>query len=528
MKTLKTQLIAALWLLSLHLAAQNSSGVDVQISESNKEPATSFVYDLIGGNEDGYYITRMKQNAAATLLLGNAVGQSSGDIIIEKYDKKLNLTQSKILEHQIKGEKLSYSTAFLFGSRLYGLADAYFRSQDKKAVYFQEINTKNLTTPGDPVEMMVLENIEKIRHGNFSIMLSPDESLIAIVGFPNSGNISILDSKKQKEPATILASVYDSKMNQLWNSEFQLEYQEKDYSILKAEIDNDGNFYWLGKKDEGKVAGNWNYTYFINKYTGGRNEATQITIELEDKLINDCSFSISPEGEIVVSGFYAENDITDIKGVFYTRINSSTKSSIKTSFKEFDTEFMSEFMSERKAKKGKELDNFEFSELISREDGGAVLLAEKYYVTTSTTTDSQGNTRTTYTYHYNEIIVTNINPSGDIDWSIRIPKKQGSSGTAYLSYTSMVSNDKIFLVFNDNPKNLIETKEDKVHAYNGKSSIAMLVTIDADGKWYKSELFDNKEEGVILRPIICNQINENETLFYAEKGRTYKLGLFKF
>lgn len=100
--------------------------------------------------------------------------------------------------------------------------------------------------------------------------------------------------------------------------------------------------------------------------------------------------------------------------------------------------------------------------------------------------------------------------------------------TAFLPHASMVKDDKLYLVFNDNEKNLTETKEDKVHSYNGKKSVAMLVTMQDDGSWFQSALFDNKVEGILLRPKICQQINDNNTLLYAEKGRTYKMGLLTF
>ena len=56
----------------------------------------------------------------------------------------------------------------------------------------------------------------------------------------------------------------------------------------------------------------------------------------------------------------------------------------------------------------------------------------------------------------------------------------------------------------------------------------MLVTMQDDGSWFQSALFDNKVEGILLRPTICQQINDNNTLLYAEKGRTYKMGLLTF
>ena len=510
-------LIIVLFLVANGVRAQQGNGVQVRLSEKSKEPMSSVVYDLIGSNDDGYFIARLKKSYL-----------SATEIIIEKYDQQLQLKNAKVLSGTVDGEILDYTTAFLFNDKLYAIGYAYFRDGDKKVAYLQEMNTKDLSTPKDQVEMLVMEGIEKDRLGSFRVVKSPDEQLVGFIGFPNDGKIAILDTKKQKVPSTAIVGVFDTQMQQRWSRAFQLDYREKDYTIIDSDIDNKGNFYWLGVNDDGKVDGKRQYSYFMNVYSRDGEKPTEYPLSLDDKFISSCTFDIAPDGGIVISGFYSEKDLNDIKGVFYTRIDPVSRMALSTSFKAFDTAFMSEFMSARKASKGKELNDFDFAEMILREDGGAVLIAQKYYVTTSTTTDNQGRSRTTYTYHYNEMIVSNINPSGEIDWVVRIPKRQAASSTAFLSYTSMVKDDKIYLVFNDNERNLTETKENKIHPYNGKKSVAMLVTIASDGSWAKSALFDNKEEGILLRPKICQQINENTTLLYAEKGRTYKMGLLTF
>jgi hypothetical protein len=86
-----------------------------------------------------------------------------------------------------------------------------------------------------------------------------------------------------------------------------------------------------------------------------------------------------------------------------------------------------------------------------RSDGGAILVAEQYYVQTvmpnngysmspygynsmyynryyynSPFYSGYNNRRPDYYYNYNDIIVVNIRPTGEIEWSARIPKLQES------------------------------------------------------------------------------------------------------
>ena len=86
----------------------------------------------------------------------------------------------------------------------------------------------------------------------------------------------------------------------------------------------------------------------------------------------------------------------------------------------------------------------------------------------------------------------------------------------------------IYLIFNDNEKNLDEKNPEKIYAYDGKNSYATLVSIKGNGEWEKSALFSNKEEGVIMRPIVSEQVNENELIIYAEKGKKYVVGKVTF
>lgn len=43
----------------------------------------------------------------------------------------------------------------------------------------------------------------------------------------------------------------------------------------------------------------------------------------------------------------------------------------------------------------------------------------------------------------------------------------------------------VYLIFNDNEKNLDEKNPDKIYSYDGKNSFATIVSIQPDGKWDK-------------------------------------------
>src|SRR5690606_15582769 len=158
--------------------------------------------------------------------------------------------------------------------------------------------------------------------------------------------------------------------------------------------------------------------------------------------------------------------------------------------------FLTQYKSEKETKKiekkqeqGKDIEMYQFDldELIIREDGGAYLIGEQYYVrivTTTTTTSNGGTiTRTNYYYNYHDIIVTSFRPDGSIEWWEKIPKRQVSAndGGFYSSYVRAIHNDRLHFIFNDNVENLDTWMTGKLKNYTaGEKGVVTLVSLGQD------------------------------------------------
>ena len=89
--------------------------------------------------------------------------------------------------------------------------------------------------------------------------------------------------------------------------------------------------------------------------------------------------------------------------------------------------------------------------------------------------------------------------------------------------------DRIFFIFNDNPKNFQERRRpEKVYNYNGRSSIIALGEVLRDGSVNTYPLFSNREAGTITRPKICKQSGRNKMVIYGENGKRYRFANLKF
>jgi hypothetical protein len=179
--------------------------------------------------------------------------------------------------------------------------------------------------------------------------------------------------------------------------------------------------------------------------------------------------AINDERDIICGGFYSEKGTFSIKGSYFLKIDGQTQEIKAKSFKEFGIDFITQHMTQRQEKKAKkkaakgkniELYEYDLDNIILRDDGGAYLIGEQFFVkvVTRTTTGSNGHTSTSTTtyYYFNDILVINMSPSGEIEWTEKIPKRQRTTndGGFFSSYALSVVKDKLYFVFNDHPKNL--------------------------------------------------------------------------
>jgi hypothetical protein len=228
-------------------------------------------------------------------------------------------------------------------------------------------------------------------------------------------------------------------------------------------------------------------------------------------------------------------------------LDRSSKSIKQQSFGEFSHDFITAYMTEREekkaerkaARKDEELGiewDYNLHEIIRRDDGGAVLIAEQYYmyaVTTCTTNPNGGQTcRTTYHYIYNDIIAVNIDPQGNIEWSAKVPKRQHTTNDDgyYSSYALEVKGDKIYLIFNDTGENLYLKPGDKIKQFEfkGKDALVTIATIDGDGNTKREALFSPERRETILRPKDCEQMEDDRMFIYSTRKKEYRFGVISF
>ncbi|HXA01475.1 MAG TPA: hypothetical protein VNW99_05765 [Cytophagaceae bacterium] len=516
--------VAFLFCISLCEAQFN---VQVTMGEEYKAPRRSTLSGVIGHDETGIYTLSVR-------------GLFSNVLTIEHFDKQLKRT--KFQEIELIKDKKERNFEFIIHSsgKLYLFSSFYDQKLKKTTLFSQTVSKETLALNNDLKNVAEITSESRHNSGGFNYRISKDKSKIMI--FYNL-------PYEKTEPEKFGFHVYDVDLNELWTKSISLPYSDGLFTISTYKVSDKGNVFLLGKIYEEKSKdvrfGKVNFKYTILSYSNSENTVKEYGVSLGEKFLTDMQIAITPNEDIVCAGFYSDKGMHSIKGTYFLRVDGATKEIVSKSTKEFGLNFITLEMTEkqaaktkRRAEKGKDTELYEYDldNLILRDDGGAVLVGEQYYVrvTTSTYTTANGgmSTVTTYHYYYNDVIVINIDPSGNIQWAVKVAKDQHTinDGGFFSSYALHVNKDNIYIIFNDNPKNmsanLAPGKRYNFVPY--KESEVVIAQIDHHGNITKKSLFSSLKKDIITRPKVCKQISEKEMVIFGQKKTTQRFSMLVF
>lgn len=504
------------------------SGIPARISwgEELKEPAGTLITKVIDANTAGFHVLRQKTEGS---LAYEAV-------YVEHYDSNMKLRRSEELDLKYKGKRRDFEDVIKIGGQLYLFTSFNNQAQKKNYLFYQSLSPR-LQPSKDLVKIAEIDARNKEKEGAFHLLLSRDSSRVLLYNqLPNN----------KREPERFALRVFDNQLRELWSRDITLPYTDQQFSVEDYRIDNDGNVYLMGVLYIDGVRerrrGRPNYQYIVLAYTRDGGDAQEYRITLGEKFITDLAFRVADDKRLVFAGFYSEKGTYSIKGTCFFRIDPQTKEIQNVNLKEFEFEFRTEFMTNGEMQRAAraeasgdvgrqpELYRFSLDELILRSDGGAVLVAEQYYVYERVYRMWDGTLRYDYFYNYNDIIVVNIRPDGSIEWATRIPKRQETynDGGYFSSYAMSIVRDKLYFIFNDNSRNFEDDGNNRLYNFNGRNSVIALAELRKDGQLRLYPLAFNRDAGTITRPKICKQIGSRRMMVYGERGRSYRFANLEF
>ena len=279
----------------------------------------------------------------------------------------------------------------------------YTSAYDKKAkttsLYLRVFNESDMTPIATIEKLHTLQAEDKRNTGDYAVLVSPnDERILVRVNLPYE--------KEGRERFGL--RMYDKQLQMLWERQVELPYNDNEFTRASVRVDDDGSVLLLGVKydekreaKENKKKGDATYVYHLLVLRPEGGEMEDHTIDVRDKFLQDMTFAMGKDGDVICGGFWGNKSSWSVRGAFFLRLDRKTKTINHESFKEFDHDFITAYMTEkeeRKAekkaeKKGEDLEmyNFDLDDIILRDDGGAVMVGEQAYQYTRCYTDSKGS-----------------------------------------------------------------------------------------------------------------------------------------
>jgi len=414
------------------------------------------------------------------------------NVVIQKFDV-VTLKQTSIKEYndqpdnfQVEGIVEAQNKYYFFYSSWTG------RKTKHERLFYREIDFAKGEFIGDPIKIIDIDgrlagSPMSIMSSNnnpfgfsfgltdkFDFLVSKDESKILI---QYRKKPKVKNDKKSKDIIGI--NVYDISLTKQWSKEYKMPYTERRMDALDYAVDTDGKGYMLAKvfhddsnKDKKKKKdAKANYHIELFRLLSGSDKIIKTKIELDESFINGISLFENEQGEMICAGFYnkglhskknfslgKEFNNHSADGIFACKLSKEGLLIDKKTY-EIPLEILNQYASNRtkkrnnkqEGKKGAEFEYLKLKELFFKKDGSIVFIGEQTYVITRRS--SKG--RVTHTYYYNDILISKINPNGELSWMKKIPKRQiGNAGQGGMSFSHFYTNNNHYLIYLDNVKNI--------------------------------------------------------------------------
>lgn len=494
------------------------------VEKSDKN--SGYITDFFGSDSQGFYTLSSR---AGSIYNYGAVGSNRLPFVkIDYYANNLKSVNSQSIDFRAMPEKRELEAMFQMRDQRFYLFSSYLNGERENVLETQLMRPKTLQMSSNQKEIHKLsfDGYRKSNSGSYGFAMSPDSSKLVVY-------YNLPYERAAEEQFGF--KVFDQYMKLVWEKEITLPYTDELFQLRQIRVDKKGNLFVVGKvfrdKVRNRAQGKPNYDFIVIAYKENATVVEEYLIKLEDRFITELQTAVDEDENITCAGLYSDLGLGGIKGTFYATFDAESKKMINESYKDFDADFIVEGERRTDSKKrqiarGKEvLESYYLDEIIRRDDGGAVLVAEQYYSRVINSTNVRINVNRRYTkYYYNDIIVVSISPSGEIEWTGKINKNQSTINDVgiYSSYHLSIVGDELVFLFNDEPKNLEETDKG-VRPFTGAGGMLNLVVFDAKGEKKKYPVYFQGPREPLTRPRISEQVGD-QLLLVATYGRKQRIG----
>ena len=446
------------------------------------------------------------------------------------------------------------------GKKAYCFFSVWDKKNRTEQLFYRELDFDNCSFKAKEKRMIAtvgkLDGAAAFTYGFFSF------GVINKFGFVRSRDRSKIMIQYRKVPEKkrdavsydlIGLYVFDAEMNKLSGGEVSMPYTEKVMDNIDFQVNADGNIYFLAKvrnddsaKDTRGVGKNKtiNHHFELFDIDPDNNKIKISKIDLEGYHIKEIILYEDNSKNLVCAGFYKrllqKSGVISLSysvysdgnadGLFLFNIDKDG-TVVNKRFYEIPVDVINQYQrkgaqnrNEKKEEKGKaDMAYLELREIITQTDGSLILIGEQYYVVERRS--SRGTVY--YSYYYEDILVTKIDPEGQLAWMKKLPKRQvGGRAPGGMSYSYSKLNNDHYFIFVDNDKNMALSLDKRPASHvDGRGGFLTAYQLkDQTGKVEKHSIFEaaKVDGGYKVKQFSVNRISkisDSEVIIELYKGQ---------
>ena len=285
--------------------------------------------------------------------------------------------------------------------------------------------------------------------------------------------------------------------------------------FMQAEVTNDGNAYLVLERDNYKSKRK-EHRYEVHTINTER-QFSMFEVPMGDSLTYDIYFRYDNLNDrLTAGGLYTVKDFGQADGYFLLRIDPQRPAAARARFTPFPLSLIQNVEGKKYNKKHPGIDELSVSDLVLRQDGGALIITERNRQLERRSQASRVQVANNFgirplvDYHYDELIVFSLHPDGRPHWSNILHKKQYSQddGGVYSSYFLM-----------ENPRSLRFLFNDEIRFENTVSEYI----VNGRGEFDRNSLFHTRDLDLRLRFRDGVQVAANEMILPSEHRNKLRL-----
>jgi hypothetical protein len=374
---------------------------------------------------------------------------------------------------------------------------------------------------GEPVEL------DTTQVGSFG-----DNSVYSLLKSDNRQHVMIFKLQKTDEGLLLNTLLLNDRMEKLFHSRMLLPYTQQRDIYDDFLLDNEGNLVFVGTRNESRK-GYGNTVYLFKKPALSDNLISR-KIRIDSAYLGSILCKADNLNKrYVITSFYNTEAGGNVDGLFTSVWDARNEALLQNSFIPLGDSIRN--AAKNSGSNKSIFDDFELRQIQLKKDGSIIVLSE-FYNTQSNINPNQvwnrnsfwnngvspyyfydpfygsfyrpfssfygpgGNTQN-IRYYYENILVTGISPSGDLQWNNVVAKQQFSDeNDNHLSFGTFHSGDGLHILFNDITK---------------RESLMMDNAITGSGSLRRHPSFKTYEKGIDFMPRYARQTGPREVIVPA-------------